>query len=255
MSGTCNRDSHHDCSRPWAGSATVIKDPVVKESNGVHLLSGSTLAGLVSLRPSRLLLGLNSVSCLPQHLPDAAARLKGKRNWFQFPAWDCPPRCDLDQGSFTVLPGLSLFALHTVLKHVSGIFFFSLFLLCGFSSCLALCPDPLQAQQNLPLPSRITMGTKTETGHWLLAGWQIPGRTCSWEGTGAAWPVFPGLRIDLTLVNEEHMVRILRWGDLLRSYAYFCLLILFTRWKYLEGTNIPRKIMAGQWSAILGRKQ
>lgn len=80
MSGTCNRDSHHDCSRPWAGSATVIKDPVVKESNGVHLLSGSTLAGLVALRPSRLLLGLNSVSCLPQHLPDAAARLKGKRN-------------------------------------------------------------------------------------------------------------------------------------------------------------------------------
>lgn len=88
------------------------------------------------------------IPCLSKHLPDAAARLKGKKNWFQFPTWECPHPFDLDQGYFPFLPILGLFALHTVLVHFPGISF-SLFLLGSLSSRLALCPDPFRTQQGL----------------------------------------------------------------------------------------------------------
>lgn len=38
---------------------------------------------------------------LPRHPADAAARLKGKKNWFRFPTWGYPHCSDLDQGYFT----------------------------------------------------------------------------------------------------------------------------------------------------------
>lgn len=92
--------------------------------------------------------------------------------------------------------------------------------------------------------------------HWLLAGWQIPGRTCSWEGTGAAWPVFPGLRIDLALANEEHMVLILRWGDLCQELCLFLSpdfiykMKIPGRHKYSEKDN-GRTVVSDPWKEAL----
>lgn len=194
-----------------AGSVTVNKDLVVK-SDVLPFWPRPQACGPAA--SPGCCQGWLSVFCLPQNLPDAAARLKGKKNWFQFPTRECPNGFDLDQGYFIFLPILSQ-SLPPALCWCTSLGWFwvfcfsSLFLLCGLSSCLALCPDPLKPSR-ASQPTRIMMSTKAEMRHWLLAGWQTPGRTCSWEGTGAAWPIFPDLRIDLTLVNEEQMILVLR---------------------------------------------
>lgn len=85
-----------------------------------------------------------------------------------------------------------------------------------------------------------------------MAGWQIPGRSGNREGTGAAWPIFPGRRIDLTLVNEEHMALILRWGDLCQELRLFLSpgfiykMEIPGRHRYSEKDNV-RTVVSDPW--------
>lgn len=175
---------------------------------------------------------------------------KGRRIDFSFQLENVLTALTLSKAISLSCQSLSLFAVCTVLVHFSGIFFLYFFSVASHLAwpCALTLSKPSRASQ----PTRIMTGTKTEMWHWLLAGWQIPGRPCSWARTGAAWPIFPGLRIVLTQVNKEHMVLILRCGDLCQELCLFLSpdfiykMKIPGRHRYSEKDNV-RTVVSDPW--------
>lgn len=138
----------------------LAKSPWQRTKNG--FLSGSSL---LSVGPFAFYWcccqGCLLVLQLPRHPPDAPARMKGKKNWFLFPTWECPHCSDLEQTiSLSCQSSIHSqnFALSTVLMHFPRIFF-----LCFFFVASHLgwpCALTLSKPSKSSSPTRIIMGTK-----------------------------------------------------------------------------------------------